>query len=138
LGKKPKIENLKPFKPGQSGNPGGRAKLPEDIKEARKLNQIELERVINKYLYLDHADFEAEIKRPGVPMLELMLASIVKAAAQKGDQLRLDFILNRVIGKVKERIEVEAQKPFAVFRHKEDEPAIELGVDKRGQDEGCA
>lgn len=134
MGRKPKIENLKPFKPGQSGNPGGKAKLPEDIREARKLNQIELERVINKYLYLGHEDFEAEIKRPGVPMLELMLASIVKAAAQKGDQLRLDFILNRVIGKVKERIEVEAQKPFAVFKYNEDEPAIELGVDKEPVD----
>jgi hypothetical protein len=27
----------KPFKPGQTGNPGGRPKLPEDIKHVREL-----------------------------------------------------------------------------------------------------
>lgn len=28
----PKPTNLKPFQPGQSGNPGGRPRLPDDVK----------------------------------------------------------------------------------------------------------
>lgn len=28
------IKNLKPFKPGQSGNPGGARKIPEEVKQA--------------------------------------------------------------------------------------------------------
>lgn len=28
------IKNLKPFKPGQSGNPGGARKVPEEVKQA--------------------------------------------------------------------------------------------------------
>ena len=29
----PKTDNLKPFQPGQSGNPGGRPRLPDDVKQ---------------------------------------------------------------------------------------------------------
>ncbi len=87
------------FKPGQSGNPGGKIKLPEDIREARKLNQIELERTVNKLLFADRATIHESIKRPETPMLELMVASIMAKAAQTGDQARLEFILCRMIGK---------------------------------------
>ncbi len=104
------------FKPGQSGNPGGQAKLPDDIKEARKLNQIELERTVNKFLFADREALHAVIKAPETPMLELMVASIMAKAAQNGDQVRLEFILCRLIGKVQDRIEVKTPVPFVIAR----------------------
>lgn len=104
------------FKPGQSGNPGGKVKLPEDIREARKLNQHELERIINKYLYMDRESVKAAISNPATPMMELMVASIVAQAAQKGDHQRLDFVLNRLVGKVRDQIDVRQVTPF-VIRH---------------------
>jgi len=102
------------FKKGQSGNPGGMPKIPDDIKEARKLNQIELERIINKYLHMPKNDLQVILKSPNIPMMELMVASIVAKAATGGDHLRLDFILNRIIGKVKDKIEVAAVKPYVI------------------------
>ena len=102
------------FKKGQSGNPGGMPKLPEDIKEARKLNQIELERIINKYLHMSREEVQNVLKSSDVPMMEAMVASIVSKAASGGDHLRLDFILNRIIGKVKDKIEVAAVKPYVI------------------------
>lgn len=106
----------KRFKPGQSGNPSGRPKVPADILEARKMNQAELERIINKYLYMDKDAVREAIQAPGTPMMELMVASIVAQAAQKGDHQRLDFVLNRFVGKVKDQLEVKNVTPF-VIRH---------------------
>lgn len=126
--KKDPKENLRPFKPGQSGNPGGRPKLPDDIKEARKLNQVELERIVNKYLYMDREAVKAAISSPKTPMMELMVASIVAQAAQKGDHLRLDFVLNRMIGKVKD--EKDHNHNFNVsLRGMPREDVIEIGKD---------
>ena len=113
--KKDPRKNLKPFKPGQSGNPSGRPKTPEDIAKAKRLNQHELDRIINKYLWMDREAMQARLKDPSTPMMEIMVGSIVAQAAQKGDQQRLEFILQRVVGKVKDQIEVAA-KPYIIER----------------------
>jgi hypothetical protein len=132
-GKKDPKKNLKPFKPGVSGNPGGRPKLPDDIKEARKLGQIELERVINKYIYLSRDELKAALADTATPMFEIMVASIIAQAAQKGDQVRLDFILNRVVGKVTDRIEHSTPKPFVIERS--DGSQLVLGAKVEKEDE---
>ncbi len=59
-------------------------------------------------------DLQVILKSPNIPMMELMVASIVAKAATGGDHLRLDFILNRIIGKVKDKIEVTAVKPYVI------------------------
>lgn len=123
MAKKPTPPVEKRFKPGQSGNPGGRPKLPDDIKEARKLNQHELERIINKYLAMSRDQVKESISSPTTPMMELMVASIVAQAAQKGDHQRLDFVLNRLVGKVKDQIEVTQVTPF-VIKHTTGEQTV--------------
>lgn len=91
------------FKPGQSGNPGGRPKMPADIREARRVTQIELERIINKYTSYTRQEMKDAIADPNTSMFEIMIASIIGQAAQKGDQTRLEFLLNRMIGKVPDK-----------------------------------
>lgn len=125
MARKPPPEHTR-FKKGQSGNPGGKPKLPDDIKQARKLSQIELERTINKLIYLPRSELKQVIENPATPMFEIMIASIIAQASQKGDQLRLDFVLNRMIGKVKEPVEVTIQKPFIIERR--DGTAVEMGT----------
>ena len=121
------------FQPGKSGNPGGKPKVPDDIAKARKLNQQELERVVNKYLWLDRAALQEAVKDPATPMLELMVASIMAQAAQKGDQQRLEFILQRLIGRVTDKIEVKVPAPFVIKRASGDE--LVLGARVMSEDE---
>lgn len=109
--KKDPKENLKPFLPGQSGNPNGRPKIPEDIKKALKLNAFELTRVLNRYLYMNLSELQTDLRRPEATMLELMGGRMVAKAAKDSDTIRATFILDRTIGKVVNHIEIAIPKP---------------------------
>lgn len=87
------------FKIGQSGNPNGRPKVPIDLKEAKNVNKIEFERVLNKYMYLAVPDIDTAMKSRELPMIEMIVAKIVAKAFNEGDQRRLEFIIDRLIGK---------------------------------------
>jgi hypothetical protein len=95
----------RPFKKGQSGNPKGRPKLPPEIKILRSLDlatflselhdlwrapRCELERI------LDNKDAEA-----GRGALARALFN-----ATKGDLDALELLLNRLLGKVPDKVEM--------------------------------
>lgn len=88
------------FKKGASGNPKGPAPLPEDIKETRKLTQIEFERIANKYLFARKDEIAKASVDPNTPVIELLIGSIIHKAVVEGDERRLDFLLARLVGKV--------------------------------------
>lgn len=94
------------FKKGQSGNPGGRPKTPEDVKELKKLNNIELERIINESLQLSRDQLKKIMADPESTMLQLVVASLLTQSVNKGDHMRLNFLLERLLGKVKENMSV--------------------------------
>lgn len=96
------------FKPGTVNNPKGRPKVPEDIKESKKLNQYELELIMNRLLNLKPAELAAEIKSGELSMKEITVANVIQKAAALADHHRLEFILNRIIGKVKEQVEINS------------------------------
>lgn len=106
--KLPPVKNR--FKKGQSGNPGGKPKAPDDIIHARKLNQIELERIVNGYLFKTRNEVTESLKNPSTGMMELMVASIMGKAVQLGDASRLEFILNRLLGKVVDKVQVDSNR----------------------------
>lgn len=82
----------------QPGHPkyGGRKKIPEDLKAARAMNREELERIINKYLNTPIQQLKELVKDQSVPAMEAMVISVIASGISKGDQMKLDFILNRL------------------------------------------
>lgn len=94
--------NLTPWKPGQSGNPSGRPKLPEELRSIRALTQEELQRIISKYGRMPLPELDAIIAAKAGPTLELVVARILQEAFKRGDGQRLEFLLNRALGKPKE------------------------------------
>lgn len=95
------------FAPGNCANPNGRPKVPEDLKLARKLTAIELERIMNELLGLTRAELTELIdkKNQNVNVLRLAVASVLAGGISKADPMKLNFILERLIGKVVEKIE---------------------------------
>lgn len=98
---------LNQFKPGISGNPSGRPALPEEIKEARKINKIEFERVLNEMIYMNLSELKSRADNPETPVVELLVAKILAEGIKRGDEKRLGFILDRLIGPVKTKVALE-------------------------------
>ena len=88
------------IKPGQVLNPNGRSKIPEHVKAARKLNQVKFAEVLYQYINSTFAELEAALKDPKTPAIELVVVKILAEAIENGDEKKLEFILNRTIGKV--------------------------------------
>lgn len=107
--------NKTSFKPGTSGNPGGRPELPEDIKEARKLNQVTLERTLNGYLFRPFDEVAALRGDGKLDVLSRITVSwIIKA--EQGSVPHLNALLERLIGRVTDSIEVRTPTPFVITR----------------------
>lgn len=94
-----------PFKLGNPGGPG-RPKLPEEIKEARKFTAHEVEILFTRFIQMTREELAAVKTNPESTLLELIMHSIFTHGINKGDQVRLEFVLNRIIGKAPDKISV--------------------------------
>jgi len=101
----PKRQIGKPFKPGQSGNPSGRPKLPDDVLKLKKTTQAEAEASLIAMLRMSKEELSAKLNDPKTSMSELAIGSVIAKAVKEGDQSRLGFVWDRLFGKVKEIVE---------------------------------
>lgn len=116
----------KNFSPGNRANPGGRPALPGDIKEAKKLTHFELQRILTEFLHLDPVALKDRLQAPTATMLEGMVGAIILRAVKEGCATRLNFLFDRIVGKVKDEIEVTMPVPFIL--KKRDGEEIVMGV----------
>lgn len=92
------------FQKGNRANPNGRPRLPDDIKAARELNKLELDRILNRLSFLTLPEIK-KLSAKGnrsTPIVEMAIAKVLHLAFERGDQWRLEFVLNRLIGRVRE------------------------------------
>jgi hypothetical protein len=103
----------KDWEPGQSGNPLGRRPLPAAYKKIQKLSPHYVRMVISRlarmtkdelYEFLQSSDGSS-----GPNMLEMMIGAIAVKAAADGDHSKLNFLLDRTIGKVVEEKRLQIQ-----------------------------
>lgn len=80
------------WKKGQSGNVSGKPK--------QLLTKDKVKSIMGKFASMTKAELEAIEKNPKSTMMEIMVASIITQAIRTGDYSRLNFILDRSIGRV--------------------------------------
>lgn len=103
------------FAPGHKFGKGA-PRVPEDIKQLRKLNKEELERILNKYIDMTREELKCAEKDPETKSFDLMIISTVQKAVLHGDYKRINFLLERLVGKVKEQIEVSGNANVALVK----------------------
>lgn len=117
----------------EPGNQAAKDRLPGDIKAARKLTKVEFERLVNKFIWLDAAGLKAAAEDAECTAFERMVGAIIVKAIEGGDSQRLEFLLNRLIGKVTEKLQVELPKPFVITRASGEQ--LVLGAEMKGEEE---
>lgn len=105
MGAKPGTRNNNnAWKKGQSGNPNGRPPMPPELKAFKKLSPSLVHATVNKFCNMTLPELEAYLKSGKAIVIERMVGEVMAAAARGGDQTRLNFILDRVIGKVRDEM----------------------------------
>lgn len=98
------------IKPGQVLNPKGRPRVDYGVKVAKLYSQNELIMSISRLIKLNADELKEVLKDPKTPACDAVIASVMIKSILKGDMSQFDQILNRVIGKVKDRVIVENLK----------------------------
>ena len=111
------------WKKGQTGNP--KNKRNRGLTKARRMTRAEVLDAFSKFMHLTKPELDQYIKDPSTPAMELMLANIVRLGIAKGDTVRLGFMLDRLIGKVSDRVTHEV-KPYVIENL--DGAPLELGA----------
>lgn len=93
-----------PFEKGNPGGPG-RPTLPAELKEARSLTQREIEISLQKFLLMTTEQLKKAKQDPETTMLDHLIISIMTHGVNRGCDKRADFLMNRLVGKVKQQIE---------------------------------
>lgn len=101
----------KDFKPGHNI---GRPKQPEDVREASNLSIVEARATLSKYLKLTLTELEEAMKSRSIPSMDVWIARIVLLGLKNGDYQRLNFMFDRLIGKVTEKVDLKVVEPTII------------------------
>lgn len=93
------------WKKGQSGNPNGMKPMPKHLKNVKDLDARVVQKTLSYFMEMDYNQLTEVLKDKSRPVMDHMIARICAMAIKNGDQQRLDFLFNRIIGKVKDKVE---------------------------------
>lgn len=102
------METKKRGRPFGTGNKAGkgRPKLSEEDHRLRALTNTRFQQILNRYLHEPVSNLVNLKKDQSLTALEHAVLSITIASINKGDQIRLQFLLDRLIGKVPEVMQI--------------------------------
>lgn len=101
----------KNFKPGHGI---GRPANPPEIKAASNLSMAEARAKLTEYMKLTMVELEAAMKDRTKEAMDLWIIRIVLLGIKNGDHIRLNFMFDRLIGKVTEKIEHKGAVPVLI------------------------
>ncbi len=90
------------FTKGMSGNPHGKPPLPDHLKKIPLVTGMEVHALISKYMRMTPADMALELQSKTLTILDTMILGIIQKVIDDKDHFRLEMLLNRTAGRVKE------------------------------------
>ncbi len=104
------------FKKGVSGNPGGKPKIPEDLKNIKVFSSQELHRIISRHLRMGKEESLAFVDEGSADMISLIVASALNRSLESGDFYKVEQLLMRLLGRVTDTVEVPHPVPVVIER----------------------
>lgn len=110
------------FKPGQSGNPGGK---PKSL-----LTKAQVKVAFQKFAIKTRKELLVIMEDPNALLLDVMIAAVIMRVIKEGDANKLQFLLDRAVGRVDESAEpdeyaaLSTQELIKIVREKL--PTLEL------------
>lgn len=98
-GKKTGGRDFTPGHKGYSGRPNHK------VTEARRLNKERVLELLNEFSEKPFSELPSLIKNENTKSIEALVASVFYHGVKSGDHARLNFLLDRLIGKVKEEVD---------------------------------
>jgi hypothetical protein len=86
------------------------------VKDAIKLTRNEVDVIMSKFMRINLDGLKAIAEDPDTPVMEHILAKVCLGAMKQGDHQRLNFFLDRLVGKVKDNVEITLPKPAIIER----------------------
>lgn len=109
-------------RPGGPGRPRTSSEIP-----VQPLTRKEWTEKFDRFFRMKKSELRAFIAdEENNSVSDIMIASLVMKQISTGDPHRLDFCLDRTIGKVKEVVQIEAPRPYII--RKRDGSSEELGA----------
>lgn len=95
------IPHLKaPWKPGQSGNPSGKPKLPAELRAIQSLTRPEICKLVSKYGRMNRDELDTAKADPRLAIIDACFITVYEKILQYGDPARLMFLLDQAMGKI--------------------------------------
>lgn len=96
------------WKPGESGNPAGGQPLPAEIKALRTITQKQVAEIASVILTGNLEKVKQVVADPNSTPMQVWFCTCILKGIAKGDAFAMDKLLERVIGKVKEKIDLSS------------------------------
>lgn len=102
------LENLIPFKKGQSGNPAGRPRKFVSALKEQGYKPSEVNDAIQVLMSMTIDELKEVYNNPQATVLEKTIASAIRKSIEKGSLYSIETLLTRVYGKPKEQVDLNA------------------------------
>jgi hypothetical protein len=103
------------FQPGNNANPIGALAHNQEMKAIKHMSSEELANIMKAVLSANTDDYEVMAKAPG-SIFKKMLCSVIDKIIERGDAAAMNALLDRILGKIKESVDVKQEITVNVRR----------------------
>lgn len=119
------LANLKPFQPGQSGNPNGRPRKYVSTLTSQGYKQSEITDTLQALLSMSRTELDEVAGNKDATALEVAVAKAITIAMDAGELRNIELVLSRAFGSPKQTVDNNHSFEQPLFGPDDDEEETE-------------